>query len=647
MPAATKSLTKSHVKSRAKPRTAVWLKAEEQKSLLRLITCGSVDDGKSTLIGRLLYESQLLMEDQLAELKRDSARRGAGALDFSLLVDGLAAEREQGITIDVAYRFFATKRRKFIIADAPGHEDYTRNMVTGASHADVAILLLDARKGVLVQTRRHAFLASLLGIRHVILAFNKMDLVGYARAPFAAAVEEFRRFAKPLGFATIAPIPISALKGDNVVRRAATMPWYKGPTLLAQLERAPLPTPAEDAPFVMPVQWVNRPHADFRGFAGRIASGAVRTGDAVVVVPHARPARVKRILTPRGEAREALSGQSVTLVLDRELDISRGDVLCAADAPLETSDQLEATIVWMARAPMLPGRRMRLKLASATVPASIMEQKYQINVNTMEHMASKALQLNEIGHCTITLDRPIPFAPYRDHPALGGFILIDRMNHATLGAGMIRFGLERAQNVRWQKLTLTQSAHEAQKGQKAAVLWFTGLSGSGKSTIANELQKLIYAAGGHSTILDGDNVRHGLNRDLGFKDEDRVENIRRVSEVAKLMVEAGLIVMVSFISPFRSDRRSARRLIGSDAFLEIFVDTQLEEAERRDPKGLYKKARRGLIRNFTGISSPYEPPRRAEIRIDTHAQSAKLAAKSILAELRARGILDAAPDGKP
>lgn len=636
MPQPAQSLRK-----KAAPAASIaFLKAEEKKSLLRLITCGSVDDGKSTLIGRLLYESQALMEDQLAELKRDSAKARGGGLDFSLLVDGLAAEREQGITIDVAYRFCATKRRKFIIADAPGHEHYTRNMVTGASHAELAILLMDARKGVLVQTRRHAFLASLLGIRHVVLAFNKMDLVGYQRAPFDKAVAEFRAFAKNLAFTSITPIPLSALKGDNVVQRSQAMPWYKGPALLPFLERMPLPAPAADASFCLPVQWVNRPHADFRGLCGRITSGSVAAGDELIVLPQGHKARVRQILTPAGKARRAHHGQSVTLVMDREVDISRGDVLCAAEAPLETSDQLEATIVWMAATPMLPGRRLRLKLASTTVAASIMEQKYQINVNTMEHMASKALRLNEIGHCTLALDRPIAFAPYRDHPAMGGFILIDRMSHATLGAGMIRFGLQRAQNVRRQKLALNQSAHEAQKGHKGAVLWFTGLSGAGKSTIANELQSRLYAAGAHSIILDGDNIRRGLNRDLGFKEEDRVENIRRVSEVAKLMMEAGLIVLVSFISPFRSERRAARRLIGDNPFLEIFVDTSLAEAERRDPKGLYKKARRGLIKNFTGLTSPYEPPRRAEIRIDTKAQSAKIAAKHVLSELRARGILD-------
>jgi bifunctional enzyme CysN/CysC len=618
-----------------------YLAAQQDKSLLRFITCGSVDDGKSTLIGRLLYESKMLFEDQLAALEADSKKVGTqgGALDFALLVDGLAAEREQGITIDVAYRFFATDRRKFIVADTPGHEQYTRNMVTGASTADLAVILIDARRGVLTQTRRHSYLVSLIGIRQVVLAVNKMDLVGYAQDVYDAIVAEYRDFAGRLGLTQILPIPLSALKGDNVTEAAASMPWYDGPCLMAALEAAPVGTADEGRPFRLPVQWVNRPNLDFRGFSGQIATGLVRPGDAVRALPSGKTSTVTRLVTKDGDLPEAGAGRSVTLTLADEIDVSRGDVLCAAGDPAGVADQFETTLVWMAEEPMLPGRPYLLKLGTKTVVATVSQVKYKVNVNTLEHLATKTLALNEIGVCNLSLDQPVAFDPYTENRATGGFILIDRNSNETVGAGLVHFALRRSQNVHWQALDLDKDARARLKGQKPCVLWFTGLSGAGKSTIANILERKLYAEGRHTALLDGDNVRHGLNRDLGFTDVDRVENIRRVGEVAKLMTEAGLLVLVSFISPFRAERRMARDLLPQGEFLEVYVDTSLDVAEARDVKGLYKKARAGQIKNFTGIDSPYEPPETPDIRVNTTTLSAEDAADLILAELRKRAIV--------
>jgi len=615
--------------------------------LLRFITCGSVDDGKSTLIGRLLWEAGLLYDDQLAALEADSRKMGTqgGDLDFALLLDGLIAEREQGITIDVAYRFFSTARRKFIVADTPGHEQYTRNMVTGASTADAAILLVDARKGVLTQTRRHSYLVSLLGIRHVVLAVNKMDLVGHARSPFAAIEADYRPFAAQLGLEDVRCIPVAALHGDNVVAPSPRMDWYTGPTVLDYLESVEIDhARLERAPFRMPVQWVNRPHAEFRGFAGLVASGTVRPGDRVRVQPSGRESRVARLAAPEGDLREAVPGQSITLVLADEIDVSRGDVIASAEAPAGVADQFEATLVWMGDQPMLPGRPYWLKVGTKTVTATISHLKYRVNINTLEHLAAKRLGLNEIGVGNLALDRPIAFDAYRDNRDTGGFILIDRLTNHTVGAGMLHFALRRSQNIHWQATDVHKQARALQKGQRACVLWFTGLSGAGKSTIANLVEKQLHARGRHTYLLDGDNVRHGLNRDLGFTDEDRVENIRRVAEVAKLMVDAGLIVLVSFISPFRSERALARGLLEPGEFLEIFVDAPLAVVEARDPKGLYGKARRGELRNFTGIDSPYEPPERPDLRIDTTATTPAMAAEQILAVLEARGALTAGSD---
>ena len=621
--------------------------AAPSTSLLRFITCGSVDDGKSTLIGRLLYEAGLLYEDQLAALEADSRKVGTqgGDLDFALLMDGLIAEREQGITIDVAYRFFSTEKRKFIVADTPGHEQYTRNMVTGASTADAAILLVDAVKGVLTQTRRHSFLASLLGIRHVVLAVNKMDLVGYARATFAAIEDDYRAFAAQIGLEDVHCIPVSALQGDNVVTLSGRMDWYRGPTVLGYLETVEIDhARLERAAFRMPVQWVNRPHADFRGFTGLVASGTIRPGDRVRVLPSGRETRVTRLPAPGGDLGQAVPGQSITLMLADEIDVSRGDVIASADAPAGVADQFEATLVWMSDQPMLPGRPYWLKIGTKTVGATVSHLKYRVNVNTLEHLAAKRLGLNEIGVGNLALDRPIAFDAYRDNRDTGGFILIDRVSNHTVGAGMLHFALRRSQNIHWQATDLHKQARALQKGQRACVLWFTGLSGAGKSTIANLVEKHLYARGLHTYLLDGDNVRHGLNRDLGFTDEDRVENIRRVAEVARLMVDAGLIVLVSFISPFRSERALARSLLEAGEFLEVFVDVPLAVAEERDPKGLYRKARRGELRNFTGIDSPYEPPERPDVHIDTTATTAERAAEQIIAILEARGTLSAASD---
>ncbi|WP_136162645.1 sulfate adenylyltransferase subunit CysN [Sphingomonas flavalba] len=610
-----------------------YLEAHCNKTLLRFITCGSVDDGKSTLIGRLLYDSKQIFEDQLSALEADSKRVGTQGqeIDFALLVDGLAAEREQGITIDVAYRFFATPKRKFIVADTPGHEQYTRNMVTGASTADLAVILIDARKGVLTQTRRHSYLAQLIGIRSVVLAVNKMDLVGYDRAVFDAIVADYRAFAAGIGIDDFVAIPISGLAGDNIAARSAATAWYDGPTLVDHLETVPVDAEADRAgPFRLPVQWVNRPNLDFRGFAGLIAGGTVKPGDAVRVLPSGRTSTVTRIVTMDGDLAEAGAGQSVTLTLADEIDCSRGDVIAAAGAPPEVADQFEATIVWMADEALLPGRPYWLKLGTQTVTATVQPPKYQINVNTLEHLAAKTLELNAIGVANLSTDRPIVFAPYRDSRALGGFILIDKLTNATVAAGMLHFALRRSQNVHWQAIDVTRERRAALKNQKASVLWLTGLSGAGKSTIANLVDRKLTRMNRHAFLLDGDNVRHGLNRDLGFTDADRIENIRRVGEVAKLMTDAGLIVITAFISPFRAERQMVRDMMAPGSFIEVHIDTPLAEAEKRDVKGLYAKARSGQLKNFTGIDSPYEPPEAPDIRIDTTGMSAEEASDLIV-----------------
>ena len=618
-----------------------YLRAHQQKTLLRFITCGSVDDGKSTLIGRLLFESKVLFEDQLAALAADSERVGTrgGELDYALLVDGLAAEREQGITIDVAYRFFTTDRRTFIVADTPGHEQYTRNMVTGASTAQVAVILIDARKGVLTQTRRHSFLVSLLGIRRVVLAINKMDLVDYAPEVFASIENDYRQFATALNFEEIACIPLSAVHGVNVMARGTQTPWYEGPTLLEYLETVPVDDEALNRPFRLPVQWVNRPSADFRGFAGPIVSGRVTVGDPARVLPAGTSSTVKRIVVGKDDVETAVAGQSVTVVLADDVDASRGDVLVAGGEPPQVADQFEATIVWMHERPMLQGRSYRLKIGARTVTATVAPLKYKLNVNTLEHVAARKLELNDIGVCGLELDQPIVFEPYSENRDLGGFILIDRISNSTVGAGMLHFALRRSQNVHWQAFDVDKQARADLKNQKPCVLWFTGLSGAGKSTIANLLEKRLHALGCHTYALDGDNVRHGLNKDLGFTDADRVENIRRVAEVARLMVDAGLIVLVSFISPFRTERRMARDLMQPGEFLEVFVDTPLAVAEARDPKGLYRKARRGELQNFTGIDSPYEIPEAPEIHVNTTETSVEHAAETITRYLAGLGVI--------
>jgi bifunctional enzyme CysN/CysC len=618
-----------------------YLLQHQHKSLLRFITCGSVDDGKSTLIGRLLYDSKMIFEDQMAALEADSKRVGTqgGEIDFALLVDGLAAEREQGITIDVAYRFFSTDKRKFIVADTPGHEQYTRNMVTGASTADLAVILVDARKGILTQTRRHSFLVSLIGIRKVVLAVNKMDLVGFDQAIFDQIVSDYRAFAAQIGLDDITAIPISGLRGDNIASRSEATPWFDGPVLIDHLETVPLDEARrQQGDLRLPVQWVNRPNLDFRGFTGQIASGVVRPGDTVRVLPSGKQSKVARIVTYDGDLDLAVAGQSITLTLEDEIDCSRGDIIASGNPP-EVADQFETTLIWMAEEALLPGRSYWLKIGSKLVAATLAEPKYKINVNTMEHLAAKSLTLNEIGVCNISLDQQIAFDPYRDNSDTGGFILIDRMTNATIGAGLINFALRRSQNIHWQALDVNKTSRADLKGQRPAVLWFTGLSGSGKSTIANLVEKQLYGMGRHTTVLDGDNVRHGLNRDLGFTDADRVENIRRVAEVSKLMVEAGLITLVSFISPFRSERQMARDLVETSEFIEIFVDTPLAVAEARDVKGLYKKARSGALKNFTGIDSPYEAPIAPEIHIDTTRVTPEQAADLIVERLRDRGLI--------
>jgi len=613
-----------------------YLEKHRRKTLLRFITCGSVDDGKSTLIGRLLYDSRMVFEDQLAALESDSKRIGTQGqeIDFALLVDGLAAEREQGITIDVAYRYFNTEKRKFIVADCPGHEQYTRNMVTGASTADLAVILIDARKGVLVQTRRHSYLCHLLGIRNFILAVNKMDLVGYEREVFDTIVADYSAFADSIGIADFTAIPISGFKGDNITGPSANTPWYAGPSLIAQLESVEVLAEMEAAkPFRMPVQWVNRPNLDFRGFAGLIATGSVKRGDGVRVLPSGKTSAVDRIVTMDGELDEATAGQSVTICLRDEIDCSRGDVMAAADDPPEAADQFSATLVWMSDEALHVGRAYWLKLGTQTVSATIHAPKYVVKVDTMEHLAAKTLDLNAIGVVEMVTDRPLVFEPYAESRTLGGFILIDRITNATVAAGMLQFSLRRAQNVHWQAIDISREAHAALKNQRPAVLWFTGLSGSGKSTIANLVEKKLHRMNRHTFLLDGDNVRHGLNKDLGFTEADRIENIRRIGEVAKLMADAGLIVITAFISPFRAEREMARKMLPDGEFLEVFIDTPLAEAEKRDVKGLYRKARAGDLKNFTGIDSPYEAPVDPEVRIDTTSTSPEDAATRIVDKL--------------
>ncbi len=613
-----------------------WLELHRTKSLLRFITCGSVDDGKSTLIGRLLYESRAIFVDQLDALEADSKRVGTQGqeIDFALLVDGLAAEREQGITIDVAYRYFSTERRKFIVADTPGHEQYTRNMATAASTADLAIILVDARKGVLTQTRRHSTLAHLLGVRHLVLAVNKMDLVDYGKERFDTIVEAYRAFANGIGIADFTAMPISGFKGDGITSPSPNMPWFSGPGLLQHLETVEVTLAADQGkPFRMPVQWVNRPSPDFRGFSGLIASGTVKPGDPLRILPSGKTSTLARIVTADGDLRQAVAGQSVTLTLADDVDCSRGDVIAAADSPPQVSDQFEATLLWMDEQEMIPGRAYWLKIGTQNVSATVQPPKYQVNVNTLEHLAAKTLDLNAIGVVTLTTDRPIVFEPYAESRTLGGFILIDKMSHATVAAGMLQFALRRAQNVHWQALDISREAHAGLKNQRPAVLWFTGLSGSGKSTIANLVEKKLYRMNRHTFLLDGDNVRHGLNKDLGFTEADRIENIRRVGEVARLMADAGLIVITAFISPFRAERAMVRNLLPPGEFLEVFIDTPLAVAEARDVKGLYRKARAGTLKNFTGIDSPYEAPENPEIRIDTTAMSPQAAAEQIVERL--------------
>lgn len=612
-----------------------YLTAHEHKSLLRFITCGSVDDGKSTLIGRLLYDSKMIFEDQLSALEADSKKMGTQGeeIDFALLVDGLAAEREQGITIDVAYRFFSTDTRKFIVADTPGHEQYTRNMATGASTADLAIILIDARKGVLTQTKRHSFIASLMGIRHVVVAINKMDLIDYDQKKFNEIEENYREFAAQLDLPNITCIPMSALKGDNITHSSDKMPWYHGATLMAHLETVEVGNNLQAAPFRLPVQWVNRPNLDFRGFSGLIASGVVKKGMAVKVMPSAKTSTVKSIVTFDGDLEEAVAQQAVTITLDDEIDISRGDVICAAESPAELTDQFEGHLIWMCNEPMLPGRPYLMKIGTKETPVTITKLKHTINVNTLETKPARTLELNDIGVCNFSTEQLLAFDPFQEIPAMGSFIIIDRLTNNTVGAGMIHFALRRASNIHWQALDVEKKTRAEQKHQKPCAIWMTGLSGAGKSTIANLMEKRLHSLGKHTYILDGDNVRHGLNRDLGFSDADRVENIRRVAEVAKLMVDAGLIVIVSFISPFAAERQMARELFEEGEFFEVFVDTPLDIAESRDVKGLYKKARKGEIQHFTGISSPYEAPEKPEITINTAKMAAEDAAEQIVKEI--------------
>ncbi|MET3598496.1 sulfate adenylyltransferase subunit CysN [Martelella mangrovi] len=596
-----------------------YLAEQEKKSLLRFLTCGSVDDGKSTLIGRLLYDTKLIFEDQLASLESDSAKHGTTGtdIDFALLVDGLESEREQGITIDVAYRFFATAKRKFIVADTPGHEEYTRNMATGASTADLAVVLVDSRQGILRQTRRHSYIASLLGIRHIVVAINKIDLMDYSQEVYDKIVADYLDFAKDLGFETIVPIPMSARYGDNVTMPSENMPWYTGPVLLDHLETVPVESDLIEKPFRMPVQLVTRPNLNFRGFSGELASGKVSVGDTVTVAKSGQSSKIKQISTMDGDLESAEAGQAVTLALEDEIEVSRGNILVAPEARPNVADQFQAKIIWFDADAMIPGRSYILRTEADSTPATVTALKYHVNVNTFAHEAAKALNMNEVGVCNISTQAPIVFDAYKDNRTTGNFVIIDRLSNKTVGAGMIDFPLRRSQNVHWQAVEVNKQAHADLKAQKPAVLWFTGLSGSGKSTVANALEKILHAKGKHTYMLDGDNIRHGLNRDLGFTAEDRVENIRRVAEVARLMADAGLIVLVSFISPFRSERRLAREMMDDGEFVEIFVDTPLEVCAERDPKGLYKKAQAGEIDNFTGISSPYETPENPEVHLHT------------------------------
>jgi bifunctional enzyme CysN/CysC len=615
-----------------------YLEQHQHKELLRFITCGSVDDGKSTLIGRLLYESKLLFDDHLAAVERDSHKWGTQGdrIDFALLVDGLAAEREQGITIDVAYRFFSTDKRKFIVADTPGHEQYTRNMVTGASTADCAVLMVDARKGVLVQTRRHSYLVDLLGIRHVLVAVNKMDLVGYAQTVFDDIARDYRRFAEKLGFESVTFVPLSAFEGDNVLEPSTNMGWWRGTTLMRWLETVPVDNERmRAAPMRLPVQWVNRPNLDFRGFAGTLTSGTVAPGDAVRIQPSGRETVVSRIVTHDGDLPLAVAGQAVTLVLRDEVDASRGDMISAATAPAEVADQFECTLVWMDDEPLLPGRPYLLKIGALTASATVTDIVHEVDVNTLHEAPARRLALNAIAVCRLSLDRAIPFDEYTANRETGGFVLIDRLSNRTAGAGMIRSALRKASDIHVQAYDVDKAWRASMKHQKPCVLWFTGLSGSGKSTIANLVERKLAARGQHTYILDGDNVRHGLNRDLGFSPEDRVENLRRVAEVAKLMVDAGLIVITAFISPYRADRDAARALFAPGEFLEVFVDAPLAVAEGRDPKGLYKRARAGQLKSFTGVDAPYEVPSASEVRIDSENTSIEAAADQVIAVLEA------------
>jgi bifunctional enzyme CysN/CysC len=624
-----------------------WIADQTFREVLRFITCGSVDDGKSTLMGRLLFETRSILDDQMATLEADSRRVGTQgeALDLALLVDGLAAEREQGITIDVAYRYFSTARRGFIAADTPGHEQYTRNMATGASTADAAIILVDARKGVLTQTRRHSFIVSLMGVRQVVLAVNKMDLVGFDQARFDAITADFRELADRLGLGFTA-IPVSGLCGDNVAKHSGRTPWYEGPTLLEWLETAPLDLErAGRGSFRMPVQWVNRPNPEFRGFSGLIVSGSVRPGDRVRIDPSGRTTVVDRIVTPGGDLATAGADQSVTLTLKDDIDCGRGDVIVAADDPPQIADQFECDLVWMSKAPLLPGRAYLVKIGARTLGGQVMDIRERIDPDSLQPLAARSLELNDIGRCTLSLEAPIPFEPYEVSRDMGGLIVIERQSGATVAAGMIRFALRRSQNLHWQALDVTPEARAHSLGQTPGVVWLTGLSGAGKSTIANLVEKRLQAEGRHTMLLDGDNVRLGLNRDLGFAEADRVENIRRVTEVARLMVDAGLIVLTAFISPFRAERRTARERLGEGRFLEVFVDTPLAVAEGRDAKGLYAKARRGELVNFTGVDSPYEAPEAAELVIDGGTTSLEAAAEAIVEALRARGWLSPRADG--
>jgi bifunctional enzyme CysN/CysC len=628
--------------SGARERLEARIAAEENRGLLRFLTCGSVDDGKSTLIGRLLYDSELVYEDQVKSAERDSRRaQGArgGPIDLSLLVDGLEAEREQKITIDVAYRYFSTPRRKFIVADTPGHVQYTRNMATGASNCDFAVLLVDARQGVLTQTRRHACILSLLGIKTIALAVNKMDLIDFDEARFEEIDEEFQDFAQELGFGLVTAIPVSALKGDNVIAPSAHMHWYRGPTLLGHLETVDVSRAGKERPFRFPVQYVNRPHLDFRGYAGTVASGKISRGDEGVIHPSGRRIHVARIVTAGGDLETAQEGDAVTLTFAEEVDVSRGDVLAPAEEAPSVADQMAARIIWFDEEPMLPGRVYTLKCGCQTTTATVLNLKYKLNVDNLDHVAGKTLELNEVGLCNLNTNKVLVFDPYAENAETGSFILIDRFTNATVAAGMIEFGLRRATNIQWHELAVDKQARAGLKEQKPCVLWFTGLSGAGKSTIANALEKRLYAMGRHTYMLDGDNIRHGLNKDLGFTDADRVENIRRVAEAARLFVDAGLIVMVSFISPFRSERRMARDLFDQGEFIEVFVDTPLEICEARDPKGLYSKARAGLITNFTGIDSSYEPPEQAELTLNTSNATPEAAAETVLRELRNRHLV--------